>query len=105
METSGGFPVLRELFGFLRRQTMVHTEIAVQPHVSDTPDYIDALIDDLHKALEKAEAAMDKLRDTSKLRVSHRTEATEAMPESFALSGIGIGRHSQVSISSSPVSI
>jgi hypothetical protein len=81
---------------------MVHTEIAVRSHVSDTPDYVDNLIDDLHQALQKAEAAMDKLRDTSKLQVSHRVQAMQAKPESFAVSGIGIGRYSQVAISSSP---
>jgi hypothetical protein len=47
---------------------MVHPELAVQPGVSDDNQvYIDEPIDDLRKALEKAEAAIDKLRDTSKL--------------------------------------
>jgi diadenosine tetraphosphate (Ap4A) HIT family hydrolase len=78
---------------------MVHTKIALESHVSDTPDYTDQLIGDLNKALEKAEAAMDKLRDTSKLQVGHRVQATQARPESFAVKGIGIG-HRQVVISS-----
>jgi hypothetical protein len=63
---------------------MVHMELAaVQSHASDTPDYIDEQINDLHKALAKAEAAIDKLRDTSQLRVTHRVHAPEPMAYSL----------------------
>jgi hypothetical protein len=63
---------------------MVHTELtAVQSHVSDNPGYVDEQIDDLHKALEKAEAAIDKLRDTSQLKVTHRVHDTEPMAYSL----------------------
>lgn len=51
----------------------------VQSHGSDNPEYIDEQINDLHKALERAEAAIDKLRDTSKSQVTHRVQATVAM--------------------------
>ena len=53
---------------------MTHTE----PQVSEgNRVYIDEQIDDLQKALEKAEAAIDKLRDTSKLRAT-RAESLKA---------------------------
>ncbi len=61
---------------------MTITEItADKPHRSD--EYIDAQIKDLCTALEQAETAIDKLQAASKVKVSHRVQATKAMPESL----------------------
>jgi prefoldin subunit 5 len=77
---------------------MIHIDsTAVQSHASDNPEYIDEQINDLHKALERAEAAIDKLRNTSKLQMTPHVQATQARPESLnALSNSGSGSPSRV---------
>jgi hypothetical protein len=55
---------------------MTHTQIAkVQPHTSDDHgEHVDEQINDLYQALEQAEAAIDKLRESSK------SKTTQAVP-------------------------
>jgi uncharacterized protein involved in exopolysaccharide biosynthesis len=63
---------------------MTHVDsTTVQTHASDNPEYIDEQINDLHKALERAEAAVEKLRNTSKLQVAHRVQVMVATAGKF----------------------